>query len=58
MDMTMIDVTDIDDLHVGDYVTIFDFEDEKLNEIADICNTINYEIISTIGKRVDRIYDI
>lgn len=58
MDMTMIDVTDIDDLHVGDYVTIFDFEDEKLNEMADICNTINYEIISTIGKRVDRIYDI
>ena len=56
MDMTMIDVTDIDDIHVGDYVNIFDYEDNKLNEIADICNTINYEIISTIGKRVDRKY--
>ena len=56
MDMTMIDVTDIDDIHVGDYVNIFDFEDGKINEIADICNTINYEIISTIGKRVDRYY--
>lgn len=56
MDMTMIDVTDVVGLKVGDYVNIFDFEDGKLNEIADICNTINYEIISTIGKRVERIY--
>jgi len=56
MDMTMIDVTGIDDVKIGDYVNIFDFEDNKLNEIADICNTINYEIISTIGKRVDREY--
>lgn len=56
MDMTMIDVTDIDDISVGDYVTIFDYEDDKLKEISNICNTINYEIISTIGKRVDRKY--
>ena len=56
MDMTMIDVTDIDNINVGDYVNIFDFEDNKVNEIASICNTINYEIISTIGKRVDRYY--
>lgn len=56
MDMTMIDVTDVVGLKVGDYVNIFDFEDGKLNEIANICNTINYEIISTIGKRVERIY--
>jgi len=56
MDMTMIDVTDIDDIHVGDYVNIFDFDDNKLNMMAEICNTINYEIISTIGKRVDRKY--
>lgn len=56
MDMTMINVTDIDDVNIGDYVNIFDFEDDKLNEIAEICNTINYEIISTIGKRVDREY--
>lgn len=56
MDMTMIDVTDIKDIHIGDYVNIFDFEDDKLDEISNICNTINYEIISTIGKRVDREY--
>lgn len=56
MDMTMIDITDIDGINIGDYVSIFDFEDNKLNEIANICNTINYEIISTIGKRVDREY--
>ncbi len=56
MDMTMIDVTDIDDIKVGDYVNIFDYEDKRINEIANICNTINYEIISTIGKRVDRFY--
>ncbi len=56
MDMTMIDVTNIDNIKVGDYVDLFDFEDDKLNQIANICKTINYEIISTIGKRVDRIY--
>jgi len=56
MDMTMIDVTDVDNIKIGDYVNIFDYDDKKLNEIADICNTINYEIISTIGKRVDREY--
>lgn len=56
MDMTMIDVTGIENLKVGDYVNIFDFDDNKLNEIASICNTITYEIISTIGKRVDREY--
>ena len=56
MDMTMIDVTDIDNVEVGDYVNIFDYDDNKLNEMAEICGTINYEIISTIGKRVDRKY--
>jgi len=56
MDMTMVDVTDIDNIRVGDYINIFDFEDNKVNEIASICGTINYEIISTIGKRVDRYY--
>lgn len=56
MDMTMIDVTGIDNIKIGDYVNIFDFQDDKLNEMAEICNTINYEIISTIGKRVDREY--
>lgn len=56
MDMTMIDVTDVDNIKIGDYVNIFDFEDNKLDEMAKICNTINYEIISTIGKRVDREY--
>ena len=29
---------------------------KKLEELAEKCNTINYEILSTIGSRVPRIF--
>ena len=57
MDMCMIDVTDIDDIKVGDCVTIFDFTDCKVDEIAQKTGTINYEVLTGIGKRVDRFYE-
>ena len=54
MDSCMIDVTGLD-VKVGDWVTIWDNKIITLEEIAKKCNTINYEIISTISDRVDRI---
>ncbi len=54
MDGFMADVTDIEDVQVGDEVIIWDNENIKLEELAEKCNTINYEIISTIGTRVPR----
>lgn len=56
MDDFMVDVTDIPNIKVGDEVIIWDNENIKLDEIADICGTINYEILCTIGKRVLRKY--
>ncbi len=55
MDSFMCDVTDID-CHVGDEVIIWDNENIKLEELAEECDTINYEIISCISSRVPRKY--
>ncbi len=50
----MADVTDLDEVEVGDDVWIWDNDLITLDEIAHKCNTINYEIISTISARVPR----
>lgn len=55
MDTCMIDVTGID-VKIGDEAIIFDYETEKLDEIAKLTSTIHYEVITNIGKRVDREY--
>ena len=55
MDRFMIDVTDID-VKVGDEVIIWDNTNITLDDIADVCNTINYEILCNIGSRVPRIF--
>ena len=54
MDSFMADVTNLDDVKVGDEVIIWDNENITLEEIAEKCNTINYEILSTISERVPR----
>lgn len=54
MDSFMADVTEIDDVDVGDDVIIWDNENITLEQLADKCNTINYEILSTVGARVPR----
>jgi alanine racemase len=55
MDMTMIDVTDITNVHEGDYVIIFG-ESLTVQNIAEWCKTIPYEILTGISQRVKRIY--
>lgn len=56
MDSFMVDVTDLEDVKVGDEVWIWDNEKITLDEIAHLNNTINYEVISTISNRVPRIF--
>ncbi|MEW6103233.1 MAG: alanine racemase [bacterium] len=59
MDMTMIDVSDIPDASIGDEVVIFGKQGEgfiSIDELADACNTINYEIITGINPSLSRIY--
>ena len=54
MDNIMVDITDVDNVNVGDYVYIWDNEIIRLEEIAEKCDTINYEILSNISDRVKR----
>lgn len=54
MDSFMVDVTDIDDVQVGDEVIIWDNKNITLEQLAEKCGTINYEILCTIGARVPR----
>lgn len=55
MDTCMIDVTDIN-VKVGDEAIVFDYTDGKIDELATLTDTIVYEVITNIGKRVDRKY--
>ena len=56
MDSFMVDVTDIEDVKYGDNVYIWDNKLITIDDIAKKCDTINYEILSTIGKRVPRVF--
>ncbi len=54
MDSFMADVTDLNEVSVGDEVWIWDNEQITLDDVAHECDTINYEILSTISSRVPR----
>ena len=56
MDLTMIDITDINgEVKVGDEVSVFDNVNVTVDEMADICGTIGYEIIARIEDKADRV---
>lgn len=60
MDQIMVDVTDIDDVLVGDDAIIMGRsgnEEITAEELGAMCGTINYEVICTFMPRVTRIYD-
>lgn len=54
MDSFMVDVTEIEDVNIGDEVYIWDNEIITVDDIAKECKTINYEILCTISNRVIR----
>lgn len=59
MDQSMIDVTDIVNVNIGDEVVLFGYGEEgypHVDELAAKIGTINYEIICMVGRRVPRIY--
>lgn len=56
MDAFMVDVTKIENVKIGDEVFIWDNEKITIEDIAKNYKTINYEVISTISKRVVREY--
>lgn len=59
MDQTMIDVTDVPDVKMGDEVVVFGRQGDAVLPVEDLAaklNTINYEVTSMITKRVPRVY--
>ena len=54
MDMCMIDLTDIE-CKENDTAILFD-ENHSIERIAEACDTIAYEILTSISQRVKRIY--
>ena len=59
MDMTMVDVTDLPDVRVGDEAVLIGRQGEEeisADEVAELQGTISYEILSRIGPRVPRVY--
>jgi Alr-MurF fusion protein len=57
MDYTMVDITDIapEEVKVGDEVAIFDNVNMTIERMAELCDTIGYEIITNIKNKVERI---
>lgn len=58
MDQFMVDVTHIENVNLGDKVILMGEENGKsitADEIADFAQTINYEIVCGVSKRVPRI---
>ena len=59
MDQTMLDVTDVPGVSVGDEVVLYGSQGEErisIEEIAALLGTISNEVICAVGKRVPRVY--
>lgn len=56
MDQCMADVSLIDDVKIGDTAILFGDKKLTVDELAAKVDTINYELICMIGKRVPRVY--
>tara|TARA_B100001248_G_scaffold240180_1_gene205960 strand:+ start:20767 stop:21855 length:1089 start_codon:yes stop_codon:yes gene_type:complete len=55
MDYCMIDVTDLENVKMGDVVYVFGNEPEAVYEQARLEKTIPYEILTSISERVPRV---
>jgi alanine racemase len=59
MDLTLLDVTDLPGVAVGDEVVVIGESDHcsvTAGEIAQLMRSVPYEVLCSIGKRVPRIY--
>jgi alanine racemase len=59
MDLSLLDVTDIPGTDIGDEIILIGQTDNTsitAVEIAQLLDTVPYEVLCSIGKRVPRIY--
>lgn len=55
MDMCMVDVTEIEDVHLDSEVIVFG-PDHPIEKLAEVCDTSTYEILSRLSSRINRVY--
>jgi alanine racemase len=55
MDLCMADVTDIPEATPGDVVVLYG-DDVPVEHGADLVNTIQYELLCNVGRRIPRVY--
>ena len=55
MDMTMVNLTGLSHVHVGDAVELFG-QRQRVDVLAEILGTIPYELTCAVSKRVPRLY--
>ena len=55
MDVAMIDVTDVPNVHEGDTVEIFG-KDLPVTVLSDVLDTIPYEVLTAVSGRVKKVY--
>jgi alanine racemase len=56
MDQFVLDVGDLP-VRAGDEAVLFGAGGPHVDEWADVCRTINYEIVARMGQRIPRVYD-
>ena len=55
MDLTCIDITGIKNVRVNNWVEIFG-DNMPIEKFAYMSSTITYDILSSLGNRIERIY--
>ncbi|MCX8013901.1 MAG: alanine racemase, partial [Rectinema sp.] len=56
MDMTMVDLSGIPEARAGDEVLLFGGRQLPVSEIAGLLETIDYEVVCMISRRVPRVH--
>ena len=57
MDTMMIDIIDIKNTNVGDEVILWDNKNILLEQWGEWTNTSNYEVLSILSRRINRIIE-
>ena len=55
MDSSIVDLSEVNNISIGDEVTYFG-QERNLWDLADELDTIPYEITSILSKRIKRVY--
>ncbi len=59
MDVTMIDVTDVEDVAVGDVATVYGSDGDQVllaNRVARSIGTVTSDLLCAVSQRVERVY--